>query len=558
MKNMKKVLAFVIAMIMVLGMTVTAFASGNTEPTGGEGGQTQTTLEKTIKVNGLAAGDTVKYVQVIKWDAATGSWAKAPGFENLDDVVFNEIVGSAQVAGKITDASATAVAALATSMTDGGSVTGTSWEKGNLDPGLYMVQAVPTTADVIYNPVFVAIQANGTGSEVTLPLNYSDNGTAKKSDVTVDKKAKSRETGADWSDATTEDVGDIIDFKVETTVPAYLESYTNPVFTVHDELSDGLTFAVKEGEGDAALTDITVKVGTTALTLGTDYTITQKTAKEWTIDFSKAYLQGRTAATVVTIEYQAKITDYAKNVNPETNTVSIEYSRNPSDADDHGTKEDKTKHYTFDIDAGLQGDSEYTTSEIIKVAVDANGQPILEEKEYSNEEKHHPLAGAKFKLYKDQQCTQAYTNSTITEDTEFETDDMGRMEIKGLDEGVYYLKESSPAPGYTLITEPVKFEITAQYKTVPATETCNSYQELDYYEVKVNGTTTSHYTIDKGTVTKTSTGSAGDVGTEIVNKQGHSLPSTGGIGTTLFYIIGSILVIGAGIILVVRRRMSLQ
>ena len=556
MKDMKKVLALLIAMIMVLGMTVTAFAGETGDPTSGET-PAASVGENTIKVNGIEAGDKVTYIKVVAWDAATGNWVKAPGFENLDDAVFTAIVGSAETAGAITDASATAVAALAANMTDGGEATGTSWEKSNLAPGLYMVQVVPTTADVIYNPVFVAVQANGAGSEITLPLNYDGEGTAKKSTVTVDKKAKSQ-GDEQWAEATTEDVGDIIDFKVETTVPAYLESYTNPVFIVKDTLSDGLTLAVKEGEGTAALSDITVKVGDTALVENTDYKITEKTASGWKIEFTKEYLQKRTAATVVTIEYKAKITDAAKNVNPETNDVTIEYSRDPNNEENHGKKEDKTTHYTFDIDAGLQGDTEYTTSEIIKVAVDANGQPILEEKEYSNKEKHHPLAGAKFKLYKDEACTQPYTNSEITESTEFTTDAMGRMEIKGLDEGIYYLKETSPAPGYTLITTPVKFEITASYKEVPATDTCNAYQELDYYEVKVNGTATSHYTIENGTVKKTDAGAAGDVGTEIVNKQGHSLPSTGGIGTTLFYIIGSILALGAGILLVVRRRMSMQ
>ena len=76
MKNMKKVLALLIAMIMVLGMTVTAFASGDvTQSDDGEGSQTPT-LEKTIKVNGLSAGDTIKYVQVIAWDYKKGEWVK--------------------------------------------------------------------------------------------------------------------------------------------------------------------------------------------------------------------------------------------------------------------------------------------------------------------------------------------------------------------------------------------------------------------------------------------------------------------------------------------------
>ena len=553
-KHFKKMMALVIAMVMVVAMAMPAMAAGGVA----DGAQ------KTIKVDGLAAGDTVKYVKVIAWDNTNG-WVRADGFTttNLPDATFNEIIGTSTVAGKITDASATTIASAGVAMTDGGSVaTGaTSWEKTNMEPGLYMVQAVPTSAEVIYNPVFVAVQADGTGTVVTLPLNYADNGTAKKSEVTVDKKAKSAGDSS-WQDATTEDVGDIIDYKVETTVPAYLESYTNPIFTVTDELSNGLTFAV--GENDA-LTDITVKVGDTALTLDTDYKITTKTASKWVIEFQKSYLQSRTAATLVTVTYQAKITDDAKNVNPENNTVKIEYSRNPSDSSDHGTKEDKTTHYTFDIDAGLQGDETYTTSEIIKVGVDAAGNPVTEEKTYSNTTKHNPLQGAEFKIYTDAACTTPYTNSTITADTVFTSSDMGLLNIKGLDEGTYYLKETKAATGYMLLTDKLKFVITATYKDVPATATCNAYKVLDTYKVEVflvNGTTgaetatgTSNYTFDNGTITKTG-GVAGDVSTEVKNTKGQSLPSTGGIGTTLFYIIGAILVLGAGILLVTRRRMN--
>jgi len=546
MKNMKKILALVVAALMIAA-SMSAFAVAN---------------EKTIKVEGLAAGDTIKYTQVIAWDNTNG-WVKATGFTSLADAVFNEVVGTTTTAGKITDASATAIAALATSMTDGGSVAAgtTSWEKSNMAPGLYMVQAVSTSADVIYNPVFVAVQADGTGGVVTLPLNYADNGTAKKSTVTLDKTA-SKDGGTTWGEWTTQDVGDIIDYKIETTVPAYLESYTNPIFWITDTLTDGLTFQLT----DSAKTTITLSDSKGTLATPADYTVDTLEADNFKISLTKDYLQKHTAATVVTVRYQAKITDKAKNVNPETNTAKIEYSRNPSDGNDHGTKEDKTTHYTFSIDAGLQGDSEYTTSEIIKIGVDENGNPILDEKEYSNKETHKPLKGAKFALFGPNSDSTRYVNADagIAADTVFTSDDWGRMEINGLDAGTYYLKEVEAAPGYMLLTDYLKFVITATEKVVPATETCNAYKELDTYDVKVyhvkaDGTeslsATSHYTLDQGTIKKTDE-KAGDVGTEVKNTNGTSLPSTGGMGTTILYVGGSILVILAAVLLITKRRMS--
>ena len=576
MKNMKKVLAFLLATVMMLAMVIPTMAAE----------------DKTITINGLEAGDNVKYYKVVEWAADGSGWVFLEPFKtDLTADQQKEIIGYVDATttpptkheGKITDTTAAIMgsATLGAALNGAGDTVAegaTSWSAGNLAPGLYMALITGAPADKedgeasspmhVYNPVFLAVQSDDTGSEVTLPLNYPEEGTAKKTDVSVDKKAKN--SAGNWVEATSENVGDVIDFKVETTVPAYLESWTNPEFKVGDSLSSGLTFAV--GENDA-LTTLTVKAGKgeneKTLVEGTDYTVTKKTATEWEISFSKAYLQGRTAAELVTITYQAKITSDAATVNPELNTVKITYSNDPTDSSKHGEKEDKTTHYTFSIDADLFGGENYESSEIIKVGVDAAGNIITTESHtYDNGETHMPLAGAEFKLYKADGTT-PYTNENITADTVFVTNEEGKLKVKGgsktgihgLEEGTYVLKEVKPPEGYMLMTENVTFVITAEYETVPATETCNAYQQLKGYTVKVNNEVTSTYTMDNGTVTKVKLdddGHAGDHTFEIKNTQGQGLPSTGGIGTTLFYIIGSILVLGAGILLVVRRRMSIQ
>ena len=574
---MKKVLAFLLATVMMLAMVVPTMAAAE---------------QKTITVNGLEAGDTVKYYKVVEWAADGTGWKFVAPFDTaLTADEKKEILGyvdatttpPTKVAGKITDATAAKMGGaegLGTPLNGANGETvadeATSWSATNLAPGLYMALitgAAPTAADGttaspmhVYNPVFLAVQSDNQGTEITLPLSYPDNGTAKKTDVTVDKKAKKAD--GTWVDATSENVGDVIDFKVETTVPAYLESWTNPEFKVSDSLSTGLTFNVGANN---EYTTLTVKAGDKTLEVGADkdYTITKNAADEWEISFTAKYLQGRTAAELVTITYQAKITSDAATVNPEKNTVKITYSNDPNDSSKHGEKEDKTTHYTFSIDADLFGGENYESSEIIKVGVDAAGNIITTtETTYDNGEKHMPLAGAEFKLYKADGTT-PYTNENITAETVFVTNDEGKLMVKdgdrvgihGLEEGTYVLKEVTPPAGYMLMSESVTFVIEAEYEDVAATATCNAYQQLKGYTVKVNGQTTSTYTMDNGTVTKVKLdddGHAGDQTFEIKNTQGQGLPSTGGIGTTLFYIIGSILVIGAGIILVVRRRMSLQ
>ena len=112
--------------------------------------------------------------------------------------------------------------------------------------------------------------------------------------------------------------------------------------------------------------------------------------------------------------------------------------------------------------------------------------------------------------------------------------DAGNATIKGLDDSIpYYLYEVKAPAGYNLLSDPVTFKITAGYNED------GSALEPDMPTVVV------------GTGTPSTT-----LSTNIVNKQGNTLPTTGGIGTTIFYVLGSILVLGAVILLVTRRRMS--
>ena len=546
---MKKIFALLLAAFILLGM-VAAFADDDAPAAA-------TPAENTITVEGLEEGDNVKYYKVIEFDATTETgWKFTTQFNSLSAATLTTILEDG-----ITDATAASIAAKATTPVSAtADVVGSDgiWTKSDVAPGLYMVVPVPTNADVIYNPVFVAVQSDGTSGKVTLPLGYDNNGTAKKSDVTLDKTTKPA-SETNYNTHTDTNVGDLIDYKIVTTVPAYLETYTNPHFTLTDSLSTGLTFATGL-EGAKTKAALTVTVNGEALN-GDYYTVKFTDDQHYTLNFTKDYLQSRTSATVVTITYQAKITADAYNVNPEDNTATIDYSNNPSDTNGHDTKTDKTKHYTFDIDASLLGDTEYTTSELIKVGgkfVNGVFVPDVEEHTYSNKTPHNPLAGAEFKLYTDSGCTTPYTNSNYTADSVFTTDQYGLLNIKGLDAGVYYLKETKAPDGYVTIKDAAKFEIIPTYAENDVTDADGAtYKPLISYQVKVNDNETiSTYTFDNGTITKKTDGTAGDNSHELQNVRGTELPSTGGIGTTLFYVGGGILVLAAVILLVTKKRMS--
>ncbi len=112
--------------------------------------------------------------------------------------------------------------------------------------------------------------------------------------------------------------------------------------------------------------------------------------------------------------------------------------------------------------------------------------------------------------------------------------DAGSPVIKGLDDNTdYYLYETKAPTGYNLLDGPVQFKITAEYTT-------DGSALLENYP-----------TVKVGTAEAST-----NLSTNVINKEGSVLPSTGGMGTTLFYILGGLLVVGAGVVLITRKRMS--
>lgn len=225
------------------------------------------------------------------------------------------------------------------------------------------------------------------------------------------------------------------------------------------------------------------------------------------------------------------------------------------------------------------------------------------------------LQGAEFLLYTDEGCTKVYYNDIMKDDTTADnhdykivSDGTGRLTIqnwdaaqgkyvdetipgiRGLDAGKYWLKETKAPDGYIKAQAPIQIEITAEYNDVEYTDNNNTpsdvtddvtwtVKELKSYTVKVGGNTTGTYTItnsqSKLGISPSATSNLGDQVTggygliksndkanvsashgKIQNVQGVELPSTGGIGTTIFYMGGAVLVLLAGVLLVSKRRMA--
>lgn len=350
--------------------------------------------------------------------------------------------------------------------------------------------------------------------------------TPKTSVPTVTKKIV--ENG-DKKNATTAKVGDVVNFELTGTLPDNYADYTKYQNEFHDTLSKGLTYNgdvevfVKNGETET-------KLASTSYTVEPENRQTTTPSQDTTITVRFADLKKNTVTgannTTVTIGKDSKIiVKYSATLNENavvgeagnTNTVNLVYSNNPNNTSTGTTKDDKVTVYTFQLN-------------VTKVDGTNNGTK---------------LAGAKFKLYYETDNTKYYVKEVTDDNTikswtrtenealELTTDNNGNITVKGLKEGTYYLEETEAPDGYNKLTAPVKVEI--------ANDSTNIHRLDSVKADGVDGTVSDDKAI--GTIT-------------VANNKGSTLPSTGGMGTKLFYTIGGILMAGAAIVLVVRKRRS--
>ena len=155
-----------------------------------------------------------------------------------------------------------------------------------------------------------------------------------------------------------------------------------------------------------------------------------------------------------------------------------------------------------------------------------------------------------------------YTNK-VTTTTEAADGEKGVITIKGVEQGTYSIKETQAPAGFNALTEPFTIEAKKSGPAVTTTTKTTIFLDAQGNVTDTVTNVTKEYKTDEDTYNKATPAVAGEETSvpvyqykHITNKQGTELPSTGGIGTTIFYVIGAILVLGAGILLVTRRRMN--
>ena len=502
MKYMKKFMALIATLTLALAMAVPAFAA------------TPTTY--TITIN--HGTGTYEAYQIFKGDLYNDTLSNIEWGDNVTDAGQKALGKAADKAKDLTgetEAKAFAVE-VAKYLTDTPAGTGTDSIKVS-SPGYYLIKNATVGEGEVFTDYILQVVKD-------VEVN------PKSGKPTLDKQIKHNDNGK-WGVVGDNQIGDTVEFRTITTVPI-VSGYTEYTYVIHDEMSAGLTSNVHSND------DVTIKVNNEdAKKLDKIYytvTVDPENANKFTVtvDVLKAIEDGKMAEGNTLYTYYTGILNENAAVyddGKQDNKAYLEYSNNPHDNTTKNVTPEKVVYdWTFKMEVDkIDGESKTPLSEA-KFVLSKNGNCSLGTigddgtpstttdliNLIENNDGSYTVAPA------------GYTGPVVNVMT------AGKITIKGLDDATeYYLYETKAPAGYNRLTDAVKFKITAGYDG--SGENCTSV------------TTEVNEDNPKASLSIT-----------VKNNKGASLPSTGGIGTTLFYVIGGGLMAVAAVLLVTKKRMN--
>ena len=498
MRHARKLASLLLALIMVFALATTAFAAENatiSAPTGST---------RTYDVYQIFTGDLHEGVlSNIKWGRnGTGTEETAVDQTTLDALAA---VNSKSDTEKLTEIQKYVKldSEKFGTVSNGNSLT--------VPTGYYLIKDNGPVNDGEAYSLYVVQVVGPTTISPKVGTTASD----KKVKDTNDSAANST---TDWQDSADYDIGDAVPFKLSATIAQDYANYNHGYkLTFHDKEDAGLSFNKNSVKVyvDGTLITTGYEVVTEGLTDGCTFEVRFANLKD---------IASVKAGSIISVEYTSTLNNQAViGSTGNKNTSHVTYTNNPNDeqAGENGkTPDDVVIVFTYQtiVNKVIKNPAYDASKDTEKTGTDSDGN-----------EEFIPLKGAGFTLYK--------KNASGTYDavgSELKGKDMTTFTWSGLDDGDYKLVETTTPSGYNTIPD-IEFTITATHDVSSDNPTLISLSGGDKFTGVI---------------------STGVVSANIENQSGAQLPSTGGIGTTIFYVLGSILVIGAAVLLVTKKRMS--
>lgn len=567
MKNMKRIATIALALVMVFTMAISASAALTEITEKGsiiiKDNDSVKASEKTFeayKILDLKAytndeGQVVNYEYTVPADMAD-FYADYFGLdktsENFSAVVLAHIAS-------VTDLYDFAGAALAAATSDPyeGEAVSNGYKFSDLPLGYYVI--ADTTAEGDYAKPVSALILDTATPDIEIEVKAERPPIEKKIDD--DNDLTTTDDRVETNDAA---IGDTITYVITSKVPE-MTGYNEYYFIAKDHMSKGLTYT----------NNMVVKVGDKLLTKDTDYALTVTENEDGTTDLKivfKDFIQYNTAEYIgkpVTITYTAVLNEDAEIYEaPNVNDVYLLYSSDPNFEYEPGdeppvppndpsyppvgeTPKEEVRTYTTTLELiktdpigdrlsgaefTLTGESLNTVRvETETFTLDENGTYwLLKDGSYTTTDPNGTINNAPVDKDKYASLTDKYSKQTNVEFVEKSNGTVtvtatvgqdGVLRFEGIPSGDFVIKEIKAPEGYNMLKEEI--EVTVSFDA--ATETFS-------YEGAVDAD-------GRGQIT-------------VINQAGSELPSTGGIGTTMFYVIGGVMAVAALILLVAKKRMS--
>lgn len=586
MKTMKKLAGLLLALVMVLALAVPAMA--------GEG------PTATITVPGTPEGHTYAVYQIFVGDVAADDDGK---------LVLSNVAWGANAKDK--DASAAAAAAeISKTLTENDTRYMKDDDENQPQQDLDQLAEIQKYVNLNSEPFATVVSGNSvrvpTGYYLIKDLGEPDgNGgyripegqtaslymveivadvtiTVKSGSTTLEKSIlEDKESGTpEKLKVNTAAIGDDVKYELEGTLPANYASYKEFKYAFVDTLAEGLTF-------NADSLTVTVITGETSATLakGTDYTV--ETGKDTdenttiTITFSDLKkLTSVTAESKIVANYTATLNkDAVIGSAGNANKAKITYSGDPNNDTVTGeTPESEVVTYTTgvqitkvdsaDITKTLTGAEFTLTSEdgmnIVLVASEkftedgAGEYYLLKDGTYTKEQASDETAD----LY--ESTTTKYKKTTELSEIDSKqagvtvkgmVDENGVVSFTGLNAGHYTLSETKTPSGYNTM-EDITFEITFDMEKAKSkfSKKADDNEGDSGSLFAIVNAKQGEVSLDTQLFGSAVAGTKELLTATITNAQGSRLPSTGGIGTTIFTVVGGVLMVGAAILFITKKR----